>query len=161
MEGKKVKDSSLVTSYVMMPEDANPVGNVHGGIIMKHIDTTAGVVAFRHTRMNSVTASIDRLEFHHPVFVGDLLTLRACLNMVGTTSMEIGVRVESENLLSGEVLHTASAYLTFVCLDKIGRPREVPALALETEAEKRRHTEALARKDDRLTARKREKAQRK
>ncbi len=154
MEGKKVKDSSITTSYVMMPEDANPAGNVHGGIIMKHIDTTAGVVAFRHTRTNSVTASIDSLVFHFPVFIGDLLLLKASLNMVAKSSMEIGVRVEAENLLTGEVRHTASAYLTFVALDKAGRPTAVPPRILETEAEKRRNREAFKRREIRLAARK-------
>ena len=156
MQGKTVKESAVVTSIVMMPEDANPSGNVHGGVIMKHVDTTAGVAAFRHTRHNSVTASIDRLIFHYPVFVGDLLTLRASLNMAGRTSMEIGVRIEAENLLSGEVRHTASAYLTFVALDKSGRPTEIPPLALETDDEKRRNQQALARRATRLAERDRE-----
>ena len=156
MQGKTLKESAVVTSIVMMPEDANPSGNVHGGVIMKHVDTTAGVVAFRHTRRNSVTASIDRLIFHYPVFVGDLLTLRASLNMAGRTSMEIGVRIEAENLLSGEVRHTASAYLTFVALDKSGRPTDIPPLTLETEEEKRRNQQALARRATRLAERDRE-----
>jgi acyl-CoA hydrolase len=138
----------------MMPEDANPAGNVHGGIIMKHIDTTAGVVAFRHARSNSVTASIDSLVFHFPVFIGDLLLLKASLNMVAKSSMEIGVRVEAENLLTGEVRHTASAYLTFVALDKAGRPNAVPQLIMETEEEKRRNREAFKRREIRLAARK-------
>jgi acyl-CoA hydrolase len=137
----------------MMPEDANPAGNVHGGIIMKHIDTTAGVVAFRHARSNSVTASIDSLVFHFPVFIGDLLLLKASLNMVAKSSMEIGVRVEAENLLTGEVRHTASAYLTFVALDKAGRPNAVPQLIMETEEEKRRNREAFKRREIRLAAR--------
>ncbi|MEI6128001.1 MAG: acyl-CoA thioesterase [Pseudomonadota bacterium] len=156
MEGKRVNGSSIITSYVMMPEDANPAGNVHGGVIMKHIDNTAGIVAFRHTRSNAVTASIDRLTFHNPVFIGDLLTLKARLNMAGRTSMEIGVRVEAENLLTGEVRHTASAYLTFVALDKNGRPSAIPPLHLETEEEKRRNREAQARREVRLAERARE-----
>jgi len=156
MQGKTVKESAIITSIVMMPEDANPAGNVHGGVIMKHVDTTAGVAAFRHTRRNSVTASIDRLIFHYPVFVGDLLTLRASLNMASRTSMEIGVRIEAENLLSGEVRHTASAYLTFVALDKSGRPTEIPPLILETDDEKRRNQQALARRATRLAERDRE-----
>jgi len=156
MEGKRVCDSSLITSYVMMPEDANPAGNVHGGVIMKHIDTTAGVVAFRHARLNAVTASIDSIEFHYPVFVGDLLTLKACINMAGKSSMEIGVRVETENLLTGEVKHTASAYLTFVALDKAGRPTAIPELIIESDAEVRRNREALRRRQVRLAQRTRE-----
>jgi acyl-CoA hydrolase len=156
MEGKRVSDSSLTTSYVMMPEDANPAGNVHGGVIMKHIDTTAGVVAFRHARSNAVTASIDSIVFHYPVFVGDLLTLKASINMAGKSSMEIGVRVETENLLTGEVKHTASAYLTFVALDKAGRPTPIPTLILETADEEQRNREALRRREVRLAQRARE-----
>ncbi len=89
---------------------------------MKHIDMTGGVVAMRHSRSNVVTASIDSLIFHYPVFMGDLVTLKASLNMVARSSMEIGVRVETENLFTGEKRHTASAYLTFVALDRNGRP---------------------------------------
>ncbi len=157
MEGKKVKDSSITTSIIMMPEDANPVGNVHGGIIMKHVDETAGIVAFRHSRNNSVTASIDSLIFHYPVFVGELLTLKASINMTAKSSMEIGVRIESENLLTGEVKHTASAYLTFVALDKAGRPTQVPSLVFETEDEKQRNNQAQTRRKNRLADREQEK----
>ena len=156
MEGKRVKDSSVTIAQVMIPQDANPAGNVHGGVIMKLIDTAAAVVASRHARSNTVTVSIDRLDFHHPVFVGDLLFFKAGLNMVGRTSMEVGVRVESENLITGEVRHTASAYLTFVALDKEGRPQSVPQLSLETEEEMRRNREARTRRAMRLAERKQE-----
>lgn len=156
MDGKSIKDSSVTMAQVMIPQDTNPAGNVHGGIIMKLIDTAAAVVAGRHSRSNTVTASIDRLDFHHPVYVGDLLFLKAGLNMAGKTSMEIGVRVEAENFMTGEVRHTASAYLTFVALDNNGRPKEVPPLILETEVDVRRNREALARKESRLALRKKE-----
>ena len=156
MAGKRVSASSVIIAQVMIPQDANPAGNVHGGVIMKLIDTAAAVVASRHARSNIVTVSIDRLDFHNPVFVGDLLFFRASLNMVGRTSMEIGGRVEAENVLTGEVRHTSSAYLTFVALDKGGRPQEVPALILETEEEKRRHREAKARRETRLAERRQE-----
>jgi uncharacterized protein (TIGR00369 family) len=156
MEAKKVKDSSVAIAQVMVPQDVNPSGNVHGGVIMRLIDTTAGVVASRHARSNVVTVSIDRLDFHHPVFVGDLLVLKGSLNMVGRTSMEIGVRVEAENLMTGQVRHTASAYLTFVALDKEGKPREVPPLILETEDEVRRNREAKVRRAQRVTERRQE-----
>jgi acyl-CoA hydrolase len=155
MEGKTIKDSSVTISYVMLPEDANPAGNVHGGVIMKHIDMTGGVVAMRHSRSNVVTASIDSLIFHYPVFVGDLVTLRASLNMVARSSMEIGVRVETENLYTGEKRHTASAYLTFVALDRNGRPTQVPPLILETDDEQRRNRQAAARREIRLAEKKR------
>ena len=156
MEGKKVKDSSVVIAQVMVPQDVNPSGNVHGGVIMRLIDTTAGVVASRHARSNVVTVSIDRLDFHSPVFVGDLLVLKGSLNMVGRTSMEIGVRVEAEDLMTGQVRHTASAYLTFVALDKEGKPREIPPLILETEEEVRRNREAKARRSQRVAERRQE-----
>ena len=157
MGGKKVKDSSITTAIIMMPEDANPAGNVHGGIIMKHVDEAAGIVAFRHSRNNSVTASIDSLVFHYPVFVGDLLTLKASINLTAKSSMEIGVRIESENLLTGEVRHNASAYLTFVALDKAGRPTQIPSLVFETEEEKRRNNQAQTRRKNRLADRELEK----
>lgn len=156
MEGKRIQDSSVIIAQVMLPQDANPAGNIHGGVIMKLIDTTAAVVASRHARCNTVTASIDRLDFHHPVYIGDLLFFRAGINMAGRTSMEIGVRVEAENYLTGEVRHTASAYLTFVALDKDGRPTRVPPLVLETDDEKRRNREATLRKESRLAERKQE-----
>lgn len=156
MKGKRTQDSSVTIAQVMLPQDANPAGNIHGGVIMKLIDTTAAVVASRHARSNTVTASIDRLVFHHPVYIGDLLFFRACINMTGRTSMEIGVRVEAENYITGEVRHTASAYLTFVALDKEGRPTPVPSLILETSDEKRRNREATLRKEARLTEEKKE-----
>ncbi|MFC1905245.1 acyl-CoA thioesterase [Chloroflexota bacterium] len=153
MESKTVKETAVTTAQMMTPQDVNVAGNVHGGVIMKLIDTATAVVAFRHARGNAVTASIDRLDFHSPVYPRDLVTCKASLNLVGKTSMEIGVRVETENLLTGEVRHTASAYLTFVALDKTGRPMILPKLALETEEEKRRYHEAQARRAARLRER--------
>jgi uncharacterized protein (TIGR00369 family) len=157
MEGKTVAQSSVVMSQAMIPQDANPAGNVHGGVIMKLIDTAAGVVAGRHARANVVTASIDRLDFLHPVFIGDFVTLRASLNFVGKTSMEVGVRVEAENLLTGETRHTSTAYLTFVALDGNGRPLPLPALILETEEQQRRNGEANVRRENRLAEKGKEK----
>lgn len=147
---RSVADSRVTMSHVMQPQDANPAGIVHGGVVMKHIDDAAGVVAIRHTRSNVVTASIDRLDFHNPAFIGNLLTLKASINMVGTTSMEVGVRVETEDLKTGEVSHTASAYLTFVALDENFRPRPVPPLLLESAEERRRHRQAQDRRRVRL-----------
>ncbi len=154
LEGKKVNDSSVIIAQVMNPQDANPAGNVHGGVIRKLSDTTAGVVASRHARSNAVTVSIDRLDFHHPVFVGDLVFVKGSLNFVGRTSMEIGVRVEAENIVTGEVRHTASAYLTFVALDEKGKPKEVPPLTIETDEERRRNREAKIRRDARFAEKK-------
>ena len=158
MEGKRVAESSAVMSQLMSHQDSNLSGNVHGGVIMKLIDTAAGVAAVRHARSNVVTASIDRLDFHHPVFVGDLLILRANLNFTGRTSMEVGVRVETENPMTGVRRHTASAYLTYVALDRDGRPMPLPPLILETEEEIRRNREAKARREMRLAEKKKEKA---
>lgn len=158
MEGKRVAESTVVMAQLMNPQDANPRGNVHGGVIMYLIDNAAGSAAIRHARAPVVTASIDRLDFHHPVFIGDMVTLRASVNFVGRTSMEVGVRVEAESLLSGDKRHTASAYLTFVSLDEDGRPSPLPQLILETEDEKRRHQEAQARKQTRLAEKNKEKA---
>jgi uncharacterized protein (TIGR00369 family) len=156
MQGKRCEETRVVMTIQMNPEDANPWGNVHGGVIMKYIDTAGGVVAHRHARHNSVTASIDRLDFHHPVYVGDLLILKASLNWAGRTSMEVGVRVEAENLLTGQIRHTASAYLTFVALDEHKKPVEVPALIMETADENRRNCEAQQRRQIRLDQRRRE-----
>ncbi len=156
MEGKRVRDSSVIMAQMMIPQDANPAGNVHGGVVVKIIDEAAGVVAARHARSNVVTASIDRMDFHNPVFVGDVLFFKASLNLIGRTSMEIGVRVEAENLITGEVRHAASAYLTYVALDAQGRPREVPPLILETGEDNRRNREARSRREIRLAEKKRE-----
>ncbi|MFA5181516.1 MAG: acyl-CoA thioesterase [Syntrophales bacterium] len=158
MEGKKVRDSSVVMAQQMNPQDANPAGNVHGGVIMKLIDTAAGVAAIRHARSNAVTASVDRLDFYHPVFVGDFVTLRASVNFVGRASMEVGVRVESENLLTGERLHTSTAYLTYVSLDKHGKALALPPLILDTDTQRRRHGEAKTRREMRLAEKTHEKA---
>jgi acyl-CoA hydrolase len=158
MEEKPVRDSQITMMVAMNPEDANPLGNVHGGVVMKHVDTTAGVVAIRHARRVAVTASIDRLDFHNPVFIGNLLILKASVNFVGNTSMEVGVRVEAENPLTGDLRHTASAYLTFVALDEKGLPTPVPPLVCETDEEKLRNSQAQVRRQYRLAERRREKS---
>lgn len=150
MEAKSIKESRLSISHVLLPHDANTMGNVHGGVIVKHIDNAAAVVAVRHVRCNAVTASIDRIDFHSPVFVGELLKLKASINLTGKTSMEVGVRVETENLISGEIRHTASAYLTFVAVDENGRPKEIPPVKIESDEEVRRNREAVARRRMRL-----------
>jgi len=158
MQAKRIRESAVTLAQVMNPQDANPAGNVHGGVIMKLIDTAAGAAAIKHAGLNCVTASIDRLDFHNPVFIGDLVTLRASINYTGKSSMEAGVRVESQNLFTGETRHTVSAYLTFVALDKQGRPAPIPQLILETADEWRRHREAQARREARLREKTKEKA---
>ena len=148
---KSVKDSALATSYLMMPQDANPHGNVYGGTIVRYVDALAAAVAERHCRNNTVTASIDRMDFFRPVYIGDLLTLKGSVNYTGRTSMEIGVRIESEKLTTGEITHTGSSYLTYVALGKDGRPIIVPEIVPESENEKRRYQEGEARRKARLS----------
>jgi acyl-CoA hydrolase len=134
----------------MMPMDANVSGNVFGGTILRQIDEIASIVAFKHARSNVVTASIDRMDFLAPVYIGDLLRLIASINYVHKTSMEIGVRVEAENPLTGQIRHTGTCYLTCVALDKNGRPTVVPPLIVGAEEEKRRWAEAEVRRQRRL-----------
>lgn len=151
MQGHPVSESRVILSHLMLPQDANPAGNVHGGVIMKYIDNAAGVVATRHSRTNCVTASIDRLDFFKPMFIGELLTLKASLNMVGSTSMEIGVRVEGENLLTGEKKHVASAYLTFVALyAEDSKVKKLLPVLPKTPEDSRRNEEARYRRAHRL-----------
>ncbi len=146
---KTACESRVELAQVMLPADANPAGNVHGGTIMKLIDTAGGIAAQRHCRTNVVTASMDRLDFYEPVFVGELLILRASVNYVGTTSMEVGVRVEAENLVTGQVRHTNSSYLTVVSLDENRRPAPVPKILPETDHEERRLQEGKIRAQQR------------
>jgi len=155
MEGKCVSESKVEMAQVMLPEDANAAGNVHGGTIMKLIDNAGGVVAHRHARRNIVTASIDQLSFHAPVYIGNVVFLKASVNYVGRTSMEVGVRVEAEDLDTGKRVHTGSAYLSFVALDENGRPAEVPPLIVETEEERRRYEEGKKRHLERASKRSR------
>lgn len=154
LKAKNVSQSSVVLAQIMLPADTNPAGNVHGGTIMKLIDNAAYVVASRHTGKNAVTASIDRMDFHCPVFLGNLVNIKASMNRAGKTSMEVGVRVEAEDLKTGEVRHTASAYLTFVALDDNGRPTTVPGLIAETDEDRRRFAAANERYTIRKAAKK-------
>ena len=154
MEGKRINESSVTMAQRMTAQDVNVAGNVHGGVIMKLIDEAAAAVAIRHARGNAVTASVDRLDFHHPVFAGDIVTFKASLNLVGKSSMEVGVDVQSENLITGEIRHTASAYVTLVALDENGKPTTVPPLILETEEEMRQNSKAQVRREIRLREKK-------
>jgi uncharacterized protein (TIGR00369 family) len=143
---KRVADSCITMSQLMLPEDANPWGNVHGGSIMKLVDSAAGVVATRHCRTRVVTARIDSMSFLRPVYIGNVVTLKASVNDTGHTSLEIGVRVEAENLTSGETWHVGSAYLVYVSLDEHGHPTPVPPLNPDTPDEVRRRRDALERR---------------
>jgi acyl-CoA hydrolase len=146
---KPVRESQVIMARQMMPDDANPWGAVHGGTIMKLVDEAGGSAAIRHCRCRVATAAIDYMSFLHPVHVGDLVTLMASVNDVGRTSMEVGVRVETEDLITGERRHTSSAYLVTVALDDEGRPRMVPPVIAETPAEKRRMADAKIRRAQR------------
>lgn len=156
MQGKTAKETAVSISHFVTPEDANYYGNVHGGVIMKMIDNCGGVVAARHSHANTVTASVDRIDFHNPAFIGEILTFKASLNLVGKTSMEVGVKVETENIMTGEKRHIASAYLTYVALDNDRKPVEVPSVIPETDVEKLRHAQAISRREVRLAEKKRE-----
>ena len=135
--------------------DANNGGNVHGGVIMYLCDEVAGIAAVRHSGCRVVTVAMDRMTFLHPVYVGHLLTLKATVNAAWKTSMEVGVRVEAENIRSGETTATSTAYLTMVALDDEGRPTPVPPIAPATPDEERRAREAQLRRDNRLAERER------
>jgi acyl-CoA hydrolase len=144
----------------MGPADANLAGNVHGGTIMYLCDEVAGIAAVRHSGCRVVTVAMDRMTFLNPVYVGHLLTVRATVNAAWRSSMEVGVRVEAENIRTGEVTHTSTAYLTMVALDDEGRPTPVPPVAPETPDEQRRAREAQLRRDNRLAERERIEAER-
>lgn len=155
-QARKVSESETLMTHRALPEDANPAGNVHGGVILKHIDLAGAVCAMRHARMGVVTASIDRMEFKAPVHVGELMLLYASVNRAGKQSMEIGVRVVVENLMTGEQRHAVSAYLTFVAMGPDRKPTTAPGLILETPTHERRNREAEMRRQLRIEERKRE-----
>jgi acyl-CoA hydrolase len=138
-------------TLMMLPSDANPEGNVFGGVILKHVDLVAGIVSKRHARnTNCVTASIDRMTFLKPVYIGNALILSARLNYVHRSSMEVEVTIEAENLDDGTRVRTGTAFVTTVALDRNGRPTEVPQLALKTAVDGRRFREGEARMRSRL-----------
>ena len=152
-KGKTVAETQVIMSQVMSPQDTNQAGNVHGGVIMKLVDNAAGLAAVRHARSNVVTASIDRLDFLRPVYVGEVVTLKASINLTGRTSMEVGVKVETEAPLTGERRHVASAYLTMVALDQAGKPKPILPLILKTKLDRRRYAQAITRRESRLAER--------
>ncbi len=151
-------ESQHESSALMMPQDANSLGNVFGGVILSMMDKTAAVCAIRHSRTTRVTVTVDRVDFREPILVGELVLMRSSVNFVGRSSMEIGVRVEAENMLTGTRRPTNSCYLTFVAIDGEGHPTEVPLLVCETPDELRRHTGAAERRRRRLEERNAERA---
>jgi len=147
------RESETVLTELMMPHHANIMGNVFGGHILALVDRVAAVAAIRHARRECVTVSVDKVDFREPIHVGDLVIMKSSVNYVGWTSMEVGVRVETENLLTGVRRHTNSCYLTFVAVDRNGRPVPVPRLAPETSEEIRRYEAAKQRRERRLQER--------
>jgi uncharacterized protein (TIGR00369 family) len=150
LAAKPPSASTVTLSQHMDLAHANFMGNVHGGEIMKLIDTAAGIAASRHAGGPVVTASLDEMSFLHPVHVGDVVLVHASVNDVGRTSLEVGVRVEAEEILSGRRTHTSSAYLVFVALDERGQPRPVPRLVPENDLDRHRQAEAKIRREHRL-----------
>jgi acyl-CoA hydrolase len=150
---KTVRQSQHETSELMLPENANLLGHVFGGVMLSMMDKAASIAAARHARAACVTASIDRVDFREPIHVGDLVIMKASVNFVGRTSMEVGVRVEAEDLITGRRRHTNSCYLTFVAVDRNGRPMEVPPLVPETPIEIQRYQRAAERRRRRLEER--------
>jgi len=153
LEGRPVRDSISEYSEFALPSDANLLGNVLGGKVMHLVDLAGALAALRHARRTVVTASVDSISFMHPVHMGNLIVLRSSVNRVFTTSMEVGVRVEAENLRTGQRRHTSSAYLTFVALDENERPSPIPPVIPETDEEVRRWQEAEVRRRHRLELR--------
>ena len=148
---KTVQESEAETTIVMLPSDANPLGNVFGGMILKYVDLLAGLVAKRHAgHANIVTASMDSMTFLKPVYIGNALILKARINYVRKSSMEVEVKIEAEDLNKSQKVHTGTAYVTLVALDEKGKPTEVPKLVLRNDEEQRRFQEGEERMNTRL-----------
>jgi acyl-CoA hydrolase len=158
MEGKAVRESASEYSELALPNDANGLGNMLGGKVMHLVDLAAAMAGLRHAHQPVVTASVDSLHFLHPVHIGELIILRSSVNRVFRSSMEIGVKVMTEKLLTGERLHTCSAYLTFVAVDREGKAIAIAPVIPETEDEIRRYRQAGERREYRLAMRNRLKA---
>ena len=153
LAGRPVRESVSVYSEFALPNDANTFGYVLGGKVMHLVDLAGALAAIRHARCPVVTAPVDNMSFLHPIHIGQLIVLHSSVNRVFRTSMEVGVRVEVENVVTGEIKHTSSAYLTFVTLDKHGNRVVIPPVVPETEVEKRRYEEAAQRRAVRLQMR--------
>lgn len=151
-EKKAVSSSQVVMTQLVLPEHTNALNSIFGGTVMAWIDICGAIACQRHSGMDVVTASIDRLNFIAPVRLGWVVNLKASVNYTSRTSMEVGIRVDAENPKTGEVFHTASAYMTFVALGSDGRPAVIPGLLLETETEKRRFAAAEKRRQQLLAS---------
>jgi acyl-CoA hydrolase len=153
LAGKPISASRTEMTEVVLPQDANVFGNILGGRVMHLVDIAAAITAHRHCRSMAVTASVDHIDFRNPIRVGEVIMLKASLNRAFHTSMEIGVKVFSEDILTGERKHTTSAYVTFVALDENYRPKPVPPVICKTPEDRRRYREALVRRKYRLAHR--------
>lgn len=153
MTGRRPHESEAVLTELMMPHHANVMGNVFGGHILALVDRVAAVAAIRHARGPCVTVAVDKVDFREPIRVGELVTAYARVNFAGRTSMEVGVKVVAENVMTGERRHTNSCYLTYVALDEQGEPTPVPAIVPETPEEKRRYDRAAQRRASRVMER--------
>lgn len=150
MQGRHPRESEAVLTELMMPHHANVMGNVFGGHILALVDRVAAVAAIRHARKPCVTVSVDKVDFKEPIHVGELVTAYARVNFAGTTSMEVGVKILAEDVISGERRHTNSCYVTYVALNDKGEPTEVPPIVPETADEKRRYERAAQRRASRV-----------
>lgn len=153
MEGKRSSESRVTLTQVMNVTDANILGNVHGGLLMKLSDEAGGIAAARHAGCPAVTVVVDSMQFHSPVHIGDLVTFDAEVSWVGRTSIETRVVVTAETVLTGQIIHTNTAYFVYVAIDEKGRPTPVPPLICETEAEEARFERGAARRERRLSER--------
>ncbi len=151
--GKTVDESRVVMAITMQPPDANSWGNVHGGTIMRLADEAGGAAAIRHSRARCVTVAMDSMVFKEPVYIGDLLTIRACLTYTGRTSMEVEALIEAEDLRTGKVRNAGASHLVYVAIDDLGRPTPVPPLVLQTEEERERWRAAEERRAFRVRSR--------
>lgn len=152
-EGLAVSASRSEMTEVVLPQDANPLGFILGGRVMHLMDIAAAIAAHRHSRSHVVTASVDYVDFRNPIRVGELIVLKSSVNRVFNTSLEVGVKIFSENFLSGERKHTTSAYVTFVAIDENRQPRTIRPLILENDEDRRRYVEAAQRREIRLAHR--------
>ena len=149
MEGRTVSQSAVTMAHAMQPSQANAAGNVHGGEVMMMMDNAAGVVAARHTRSNVVTARVESIDFFHPIYVGNVVTVDGHLSFVSRHTMEVELGVTAEHLATGSQVQALTAYFIMVALDEQGRPREVPPLILQTDEERRRFEAGQRRYDER------------
>ena len=146
---KKVKESQVIMHELVLPNDTNILGNVLGGKVMHYMDICAAMSAYKHARTAVVTASVDRLDFLAPAKMGEIMILKSSVNYTGKSSMEVGVRIESENPKTGDIYHTSSAYLTFVSLNENGKPQGIDDIMPENDIENRRFKEGNVRHEER------------